>query len=63
MHINPPSDIDNDADNDYDDSWFDLEHETPRKAHKPRNPGAWRNVEAWLEERRLQQALKEYYDD
>ncbi|HET6655996.1 MAG TPA: hypothetical protein VFH57_07080 [Gammaproteobacteria bacterium] len=32
-----------------------------RIAAKPR--GSWRNVENYLEDRKLRQALKEYYDD
>ncbi|HET7588536.1 MAG TPA: hypothetical protein VFL45_10715 [Gammaproteobacteria bacterium] len=32
-----------------------------RAAAKPRS--SWRNVENYLEDRKLRQALKEYYDD
>lgn len=41
----------------------DQDGKRERKIHKPRDPASWRRVEEYFDNKRLRQALKEYYDD
>lgn len=70
MSISNHSDIDyiNDGD-DYDARAFekllepDREGKRDRKSAKQRNSHSWRAVEEYFDDRRLKQALREYYDE